>query len=99
MRLRNRAIVCGLRFYKRAISPHLPTTCRFTPSCSVYAAGCFERFGWLRAAQLTLKRLLRCRPFAPYGYDPVPAEVVGRELGVVSKKVSTHDSQPVTSDP
>jgi putative membrane protein insertion efficiency factor len=71
---RNRPIVALFKFYKRAVSPYLPVACRFTPSCSVYAAGCFERYGILKAGRLTLKRLLRCRPFAPYGYDPVPGD-------------------------
>ena len=60
-----------LRLYRRAISPLLPAACRFYPSCSCYAIESFERYGVGRGALLTLRRLAKCHPFHPGGYDPV----------------------------
>ncbi|MCS7221991.1 MAG: membrane protein insertion efficiency factor YidD [Anaerolineae bacterium] len=61
-----------IRFYQRFISPALPPSCRFTPTCSHYAYQAIQRYGLLRGGWLGLKRLLRCHPFHPGGYDPVP---------------------------
>ena len=60
-----------LRAYKMLISPLLPPACRFTPTCSEYAMEAIERYGALRGAYMGLRRLLRCHPFHPGGYDPV----------------------------
>lgn len=62
----------SIRFYQQAISPHLPPSCRFTPSCSTYAAQAIQRFGVMRGSFLAVKRISRCHPFHPGGYDPVP---------------------------
>ena len=59
-------------FYKRWLSPLLPAACRFEPTCSVYASESIERFGSLRGGLMALKRLARCHPFHPGGFDPVP---------------------------
>ena len=61
-----------LKIYKFGISPLLPPACRFMPSCSEYAGEAIARFGFWRGAWMGLRRLLRCRPFRPGGYDPVP---------------------------
>jgi putative membrane protein insertion efficiency factor len=61
-----------LKGYQRFISPLLPPACRFYPTCSVYAVGCFERYGFFRACWLTVVRLSKCHPFHPGGLDPVP---------------------------
>lgn len=61
-----------IRFYQKAISPYLAPRCRFTPTCSTYALECFQKFGWLKAFWLSLKRLLKCHPFCKGGHDPVP---------------------------
>lgn len=61
-----------VRGYQVVLSPLLPATCRFYPSCSVYAIEALKRHGALRGSWLALRRLVRCQPFCPGGYDPVP---------------------------
>lgn len=59
-------------FYRRVIGQFLPRVCRFHPSCSSYALEAVERHGVVKGYGLTLRRLLRCHPFDPGGFDPVP---------------------------
>ena len=61
-----------LAFYRRLISPLLGPRCRYVPTCSTYAVEAVQRHGALRGSWLTLKRLLRCHPFAEVGDDQVP---------------------------
>lgn len=61
-----------LRGYKRGISPWLGQNCRFQPSCSTYAMTAVERFGALRGGWMAARRIGRCHPLHPGGYDPVP---------------------------
>lgn len=58
--------------YQRAVSPHFPASCRYTPSCSQYCYEAIEERGVFRGSWLALKRLARCRPLGGRGYDPVP---------------------------
>ena len=67
-------LVFLLRVYKRAVSPLLPPACRFEPTCSAYAEEAVRRHGARRGASLAVRRLLRCRPGCPGGYDPVPLD-------------------------
>lgn len=67
-----RAVVFLILFYKSALSPLLPSCCKFYPTCSIYAKEAVERHGVARGLLLALKRVLRCRPFASGGHDPVP---------------------------
>ena len=68
-----RTLVLLLRAYRWAISPLLGQVCRFHPSCSHYAEACLCTHGVLYGSWLTVKRLAKCQPFHPGGYDPVPA--------------------------
>lgn len=61
-----------IRCYKYAISPILGQNCRFFPSCSDYTAQAIEKHGALKGVHLGLKRISRCHPWNPGGYDPVP---------------------------
>ncbi len=65
------ALVWGVRGYRLAISPLLPPSCRFTPTCSNYAIEALERKGLFTGIRMAAWRLLRCHPFHPGGYDPV----------------------------
>ena len=62
-----------IRFYRRQISPAKGgSCCRFVPTCSEYAMQAIEKYGALKGGYLALRRILRCNPFHPGGYDPVP---------------------------
>ena len=61
-----------IRFYQKAISPMLPPSCRFYPSCSQYTYEAIQIYGFFRGGWLGLRRISRCHPFNPGGYDPVP---------------------------
>lgn len=65
-------LIALIRGYKMLVSPLLPPACRFHPTCSVYAMDAIERFGVWRGGKLAIGRILRCHPFHPGGYDPVP---------------------------
>jgi putative membrane protein insertion efficiency factor len=61
-----------LRSYKRFLSPLLPPMCRFEPTCSMYTIHAVEKYGVARGVWLGMRRLARCHPFNPGGWDPVP---------------------------
>jgi putative membrane protein insertion efficiency factor len=68
------AVLLLLRGYKWAVSPLLPPSCRYVPTCSEYAMEAVERYGALRGSWMAAARVLRCHPFAKGGYDPVCRE-------------------------
>jgi hypothetical protein len=67
-----RVLVLFVRGYQVAISPILPASSRYYPSCSAYAIEAIERYGAVRGAWMAARRIARCHPFRPGGYDPVP---------------------------
>jgi len=67
-----RVLIWLVRGYKRFISPLLPPACRFTPTCSEYALEAIQKYGALKGGWMAIRRILRCHPFHPGGYDPVP---------------------------
>lgn len=68
-----RRLTLGLiRLYQRTFSRVLPSTCRFRPSCSEYGYQAVQKYGVVRGGWLAVRRIGRCHPFHPGGYDPVP---------------------------
>jgi len=66
-------VMIGLiRFYQMFISPLFPPTCRYYPTCSAYFIQALRKYGFFKGSYLGIKRILRCHPFHPGGYDPVP---------------------------
>ncbi|MGI8382958.1 membrane protein insertion efficiency factor YidD [Robertmurraya sp. P23] len=67
-----KALIAFIRFYQIALSPLKPPSCRFYPTCSHYGLEAIERFGPIKGGYLTMKRILKCHPFHPGGFDYVP---------------------------
>lgn len=72
MRTIDELLIGFITAYRRALSPLLPDSCRYEPSCSRYAIEALKMHGVLKGVSLSLRRILRCRPFGGRGYDPVP---------------------------
>ncbi|MCS6934089.1 MAG: membrane protein insertion efficiency factor YidD [Chitinophagales bacterium] len=72
MRLAVAVVVFPIRVYQRFLSPLLPPSCRYLPSCSEYAIEAITKHGVLRGCWLALRRISRCHPWGGHGYDPVP---------------------------
>ena len=83
-----------VRFYKKFISPILPGSCRFTPTCSSYAIEAFEKRGFFAGLILTVWRILRCNPLCKGGYDPVPEKGFRR----VREEKSEHTDTETVSE-
>jgi putative membrane protein insertion efficiency factor len=79
-------LILFVRVYQVVLSPHIGTCCRFEPSCSTYCIEALRTHGVAKGCWLALRRLLRCRPFGPSGYDPVPPNKSGK---------STETSTPI----
>jgi putative membrane protein insertion efficiency factor len=67
-----RVLILFVRAYQIGVSPLLPSSCRYYPSCSAYAIEALQRHGALRGSWLAIRRIGRCHPFRPGGFDPVP---------------------------
>lgn len=74
MKILKEIFVVPIKIYRKFISPLLPPSCRFYPSCSAYALEAIERFGIIKGSVLALFRILRCNPFCRGGIDYVPEE-------------------------
>jgi putative membrane protein insertion efficiency factor len=85
-----RALILLIRIYQRTLSPLLGPVCRFEPSCSRYAVKCLEYHGALRGSWLSVRRIARCHPFNPGGYDPPPPPRLG--------PASTHPEDAASAD-
>lgn len=67
-----KVLLAFFRFYQRNISPLFGRNCRYLPTCSQYAIEAVEKYGALKGGWMAFRRILRCHPFRPGGYDPVP---------------------------
>lgn len=65
-------VLLPVRFYRLFISPLIPSSCRYTPTCSEYAVQAVQKHGPVKGSWLAIKRILRCHPWGGHGYDPVP---------------------------
>ena len=87
-----RVLLVPVNFYRRWISPVLPPSCRFEPSCSAYAVEALTVHGALRGSWLTLRRLLRCGPWHRAGYDPVPPRRTDNAVDTAESDPTHHTS-------
>lgn len=67
-----RGAIASVNFYRKYISPMFPPSCRYVPTCSEYAMIAFQRYGFIKGSWMAIKRICRCHPWHPGGYDPVP---------------------------
>lgn len=88
----SRLLIGLIRIYQRWISPFKPRTCRFYPTCSHYAAEALETHGVLYGSYLATRRILRCHPLHPGGYDPVPPKEPRLRLDVELSAPATEES-------
>lgn len=67
-------LITLIKFYQKTISPSLPSSCRFYPTCSHYSIDAIKIHGVFKGSWLAMSRIIRCNPFNPGGYDPVPGK-------------------------
>jgi len=78
MRVARRVLQAPIHVYRKFISPLKPPTCRFLPTCSAYALEAIEMHGAAKGSYLAVKRICKCHPFHPGGFDPVPERKTGK---------------------
>ncbi len=89
----SRLLIGLIRIYQRFISPYKPRTCRFYPTCSHYALEAIQVHGALRGSWLATRRVLRCHPLNPGGFDPVPPkQPVGKQKPVFFPRTAQEES-------
>lgn len=76
----NKLAIKLIKKYQNNISPNTNPRCRYNPTCSFYALECFQKFCFLKASFLTIKRILKCNPLFKGGYDPVPLSKIEKQL-------------------
>ena len=84
------ALVGLVRFYQLAVSPHLPASCRYTPTCSAYAVIALREYGAVRGTILAVWRILRCNPWGGHGYDP--PRWFGEKARAEARAAAVHDA-------
>jgi uncharacterized protein len=93
------ALLAGIRFYQRAVSPTRPPRCRFVPSCSAYALEAVELHGAARGGWLAVRRLAKCAPWHPGGVDLVPEPALSRHPGTSRAARSSSPAAPTPDRP
>lgn len=88
-----------IRLYQLAVSPVLPPSCRYLPSCSDYALEALASHGISRGLVLALRRLARCHPWGGSGYDPVPPAALGMTARAAASHVHRHDCGAAHAEP
>ncbi len=94
--LRN-VLIRMVRGYQLAVSPWLPPSCRYTPTCSSYMIEALERHGAVKGGWLGLKRIGRCHPFGSSGFDPVPLSSAGEQHADCLRTESVPNDDPVVT--
>jgi len=80
-------LISIVKFYQYVISPILPSSCRYTPSCSIYSIEAIKKHGPIKGSYLSIKRIISCNPWGGHGHDPVPDWVKSEKLKVKSEKL------------
>ena len=84
-----KALLLFIKIYQVFFSPFFGGACRFEPSCSVFAEEVLKKEPSIRAFGLLLKRLIRCRPFGPFGFDPPPSSINGSINGSMNSSINS----------
>ena len=84
-------LIALIKIYQYVLSPMMPPTCRYLPTCSAYAAEAVQRHGAIVGAWLALRRIVRCHPWGGHGYDPVPKPQATRRSAITRGAMTSGD--------